>query len=149
MAVTNYRVVQAISGDTLIALMTTAIADGWQPYGPMQVMQNTSGVFSHTLLQPCVKGGIIVTGDTGATGPTGPAGVLANGRATLVTGTKTITSSDVAADSVILATVAALGTVAAPKALKISNIVPGESFDVSSADATDTSVVSWAIVTPI
>lgn len=68
------------------------------------------------------------------------------GQATLVAGTKTVTTNKVATASLIFVTVATLGTVVAPQAMLVSNIVDGVSFDITSADGTDTSVVNWWII---
>lgn len=68
------------------------------------------------------------------------------GSVALVAGTKTVTTTAVSASSLIFVTVGALGTVAVPKAMKVSNIVAGTSFDITSADNTDTSTVNWLII---
>jgi len=79
---------------------------------------------------------------------TGGAGDTA-GEATLVGGTQTVLTTSVTANSLIFVTVKALGTVADPQPMMIENIVAGTSFDITSADATDTSTVSWMIVEPV
>lgn len=71
------------------------------------------------------------------------------GVATLVAGTTTVATTAVTASSLIFVTVKALGTVLAPQALMIENVVVGTSFDITSADATDTSDVSWFLVEPV
>jgi hypothetical protein len=68
------------------------------------------------------------------------------GQATLVLGTKTVTTNKVTTNSIIFVTVSSLGTVVAPQAMLVGNIVDGVSFDITSADATDTSVVNWLII---
>lgn len=70
----------------------------------------------------------------------------AAGVATLVDGTKTVTTSRVTANSRIFLTVQALGTVTAPEAVAVTARTPGTSFVITSADVTDTSVVAWLIV---
>ncbi len=69
-----------------------------------------------------------------------------SGNATLVSGTVTVSSSAVTASSVILLTVGTLGTVTVPQAVNWQNRVAGTSFDIVSADPTDTSTVSWFII---
>ena len=68
------------------------------------------------------------------------------GSVALVAGTKTVTTTAVTASSLIFVTVGALGTVVAPQALLVSNIVAGTSFDITSADVTDTSTINWLII---
>ena len=68
------------------------------------------------------------------------------GTATLVAGTATVSTSLIGASSIVFLTVQALGTVTVPKAVAIANVVAGVSFDIISADVTDTSVVAWSIV---
>lgn len=67
------------------------------------------------------------------------------GVATLVAGTVTVNTSAVAATSRIQLTVQSLGTVTAPKAIAVTARTAGTSFTITSADATDTSVVAWEI----
>ncbi len=71
------------------------------------------------------------------------------GKTTLVAGTKTVATTAVTASSLIFVTVQSLGTVATPMAMTIENVVAGASFDITSSDATDTSVVAWFIVEPV
>ena len=68
------------------------------------------------------------------------------GTATLVAGTVTVSTTAITASSKVFVTVAALGTVAAPQAMLVDAIVAGTSFDITSADATDTSDVNWLII---
>lgn len=68
------------------------------------------------------------------------------GTASLTAGTVTVSTTAVSASSKIFVTVSALGTVAAPQAMLVSNIVAGTSFDITSADVTDTSDVNWWII---
>ena len=68
------------------------------------------------------------------------------GQAVLVAGTKTVSTNKVTTNSIIFVTVATLGTVTAPQAMLVSNIVNGVSFDITSADGTDTSTVNWLII---
>ena len=48
----------------------------------------------------------------------------------------------------ILLTAQSLGTVTAPKALAVTARTPGTSFTITSADATDTSVIGYTILEP-
>lgn len=70
------------------------------------------------------------------------------GVSTLVAGTVAVGNTSVTANSRILLTVQSLGTVAAPKAIGVTARTPGSSFTITSADATDTSVVAWEIFEP-
>jgi len=70
------------------------------------------------------------------------------GVATLVAGTVTVSNTSVTATTRIQLTVQSLGTVAAPKAVAVTDVVPGTSFDITSSDATDTSVVAWELKEP-
>lgn len=68
------------------------------------------------------------------------------GTATLAAGTVTVSTTAVSASSKIFVTVGTLGTVVAPQAMYVDAIVAGASFDITSADATDTSEVNWFII---
>lgn len=68
------------------------------------------------------------------------------GTATLVGGTVTVSTTAVSASSKIFVTVGTLGTVLVPQAMYVDAIVAGTSFDITSADVTDTSEVNWWIV---
>jgi hypothetical protein len=70
------------------------------------------------------------------------------GTVTLVTGSATVNTTKVTANSVIFLTVQSLGTVTSPKAMCVFNKTAGTSFQIASSDATDTSVVGWWIVEP-
>lgn len=68
------------------------------------------------------------------------------GAATLVAGTATVANTSIAAGSRIMLTTQSLGTVTVPKALAVTARVVGTSFTITSADATDTSVVAYNIL---
>ena len=68
------------------------------------------------------------------------------GTASLVAGTVTVSTTAVSASSKIFVTVGTLGTVVAPQAMYVDAIVANTSFDITSADATDTSEVNWLII---
>ena len=70
------------------------------------------------------------------------------GTATLVAGTKTVSTTAVTANSRIMLTVQSLGTVGVPKAVGVTARTAGTSFTITSADATDTSVVAWIMFEP-
>jgi hypothetical protein len=70
------------------------------------------------------------------------------GTATLAAGTATVSTTAVTATSRIALTVQSLGTVTAPKALAVTARSAGVSFTITSADATDTSVVAWVLIEP-
>ena len=63
----------------------------------------------------------------------------------MTTGSVTVANTRAASGMVVLAYPATLGTVSAPQAYYIDNIVPGTSFDIVSADATDTSTWNYLI----
>jgi hypothetical protein len=70
------------------------------------------------------------------------------GIATMVSGTKTVSTTKVTANSRIYLTVQSLGTVTTPKTVCVTARTAGTSFTISSADNTDTSVVAWLIIEP-
>lgn len=70
------------------------------------------------------------------------------GVATLVGGTVTVNTTKVTANSRIFLTVQSLGTITVPKAVAVTARSAGTSFTITSADATDTSVVAWLLVEP-
>lgn len=70
------------------------------------------------------------------------------GVATLVAGTATISTTKVTANSRIHLTTQTLGTILIPAAVGITARVAGTSFTITSAQATDTSVVAWFLVEP-
>lgn len=70
------------------------------------------------------------------------------GTATLSGGTVTVSTTAVTASSRIFLTVQSLGTVTTPKAIAVTARTAGTSFVITSADATDTSVVAWMLVEP-
>jgi hypothetical protein len=71
--------------------------------------------------------------------------LITRGTATLVAGTKTVSTAAIGATSFVALTVRTLGTVTVPNALQVKNVVNGVSFDILSADGSDTSVIAWAI----
>lgn len=71
-----------------------------------------------------------------------------SGAATMVAGTVTVNTTKVTANSRIQLTPQSLGTVTAPKTVGVTARAAGVSFTITSADATDTSVVAWQIVEP-
>lgn len=70
------------------------------------------------------------------------------GTSALVGGTVVVSNTSVTANSRIFPAVQSLGTVAAPKAIGVTARTAGTSFTITSADATDTSVVAWEIFEP-
>lgn len=77
-----------------------------------------------------------------------PIAKLRHGVATLVAGTVTVSDTSVTTSSRIFVTMQSLGTVAAPKALGVTARTASTSFTITSADATDTSVVAWELIEP-
>lgn len=70
------------------------------------------------------------------------------GVATLVGGTVTVNNTSVTANTRIFLTVQTLGTVATPQAVHADAVVAGTSFDITSADGTDTSTIAWLLFEP-
>ena len=70
------------------------------------------------------------------------------GVATLVGGTVTVSNTLVTANSRIYLTIQSLGTVVLPTVVGITARSAGTSFTITSASATDTSVIAWHIVEP-
>lgn len=95
-----------------------------------------------------VFGGSLVLGVAGVGVQIKEGANACSGAATLVAGTVTVNTTKVTATSRIQLTIQALGTVTAPKAIGVTARVGGTSFTITSADATDTSVIAWQIVEP-
>lgn len=70
------------------------------------------------------------------------------GKTTLVGGTKTVQSTAVTANSIIMLTVQSLGTIVTPHPVAVTARVPGVSFTITSDAGTDTSVVAYTIREP-
>jgi hypothetical protein len=70
------------------------------------------------------------------------------GVATLVAGSKVVSTTKVTANSRIFTSIQSLGTVTVPKGIGVTARTAGTSFTLTSADATDTSVLAWMIVEP-
>lgn len=71
-----------------------------------------------------------------------------SGVATLVAGTVVVANTSVTATTRVQLTIQSLGTVTAPKAIGVTARSAGVSFTITSADATDTSVVGWHLIEP-
>lgn len=72
----------------------------------------------------------------------------ANGKAILVSGSVTVTSSIVTANSIIMCTPLTLGTVTVPVGLGVTTRIAGTSFTINSENALDTSTVQWVMFEP-
>jgi len=70
------------------------------------------------------------------------------GVATLVAGTVTVANTSITASSRIMLTVQSLGTVTTPQPVAVTARTAGTSFTITSASASDTSVVAWQAVEP-
>lgn len=70
------------------------------------------------------------------------------GTATLVLGASVVSNTSVTASSRIFLTVQSLGTVSVPTAVAVTARTAGTSFTITSANATDTSVVAYEIFEP-
>jgi hypothetical protein len=70
------------------------------------------------------------------------------GVATLVAGTVVVANTSVTANTRIQLTIQSLGTVTTPKAIGVTARTAATSFTITSADATDTSVIAWELKEP-
>jgi hypothetical protein len=70
------------------------------------------------------------------------------GVVTLVLGTATVNTTKVTANSRIFLAVESLGTITTPVAVSVTGRVNSTSFTITSANLTDTSVISWIIIEP-
>lgn len=70
------------------------------------------------------------------------------GVATLTLGTVTVSNTLVTANSRIMLSIQSLGTVSLPTVVGVTARSAGTSFTITSASATDTSVVAWQIIEP-
>ena len=103
-------------------------------YGPFGIVVGNSGADNEvTISRPLIINDKVNIGTS-------------SGIATLVAGNISISTANVTGSSIILVTVQTLGTVTAPQAMYISSQVASTSFDITSADATDTSTVAWFII---
>ena len=68
------------------------------------------------------------------------------GNVTLIAGTRTVTNSQVLAGSRIFLSIQSLGTVVLPQAIAVTARTAGVGFTITSADPTDTSVISWSFL---
>lgn len=134
-----------VTGDTVDRLRVRA--DGQHDWGPggassrdttlrrsAAAVLATDGSFSLAT----VGGGLLIKEGANAT----------MGVATMVAGTVTVNTTKVTASSRVQVTVQSLGTVTAPKAVAVTARSAGTSFTITSADATDTSVVAWTLLEP-
>jgi hypothetical protein len=71
-----------------------------------------------------------------------------SGVATLTAGSVVVSTTSVTANSRIQLTIQSLGTVTVPKAIGVTARTAGTSFTITSADATDTSLISWLLIEP-
>jgi hypothetical protein len=70
------------------------------------------------------------------------------GVATLVLGTVTVSNTLITANTRIMLTVQSLGTVSLPTVVAVTARSAGTSFTITSASATDTSVIAWLLIEP-
>ncbi len=122
--------------------------------GPASSTDNAIARFDSTTGKLLQNSGVTVADTTGAmTFPAGGGTILTTGGAAARKGTFTLTAgasgdiatTSVATGSVIAITITALGTVTAPQPL-YTTITNGTKFVITSADGTDTSSGTWAIV---
>lgn len=95
-----------------------------------------------------VFGTALVLGSAGTTLQIKEGANASMGVATLTLGSVTVNTTKVTDNSRIFLTVQQIGTVSAPKAMTVSGVTPGASFQIVSEDATDTSTVAWHIIEP-
>jgi hypothetical protein len=167
-----YSMTGAAAGTTAFASIVTLdtfdrfriTADGGMAWGPGNGARDTTLVRSgnNALQTPgffamgsgqssgtfSVFGGDVIIGTAGQGLKVKEGANAAMGVATLVAGTVTVATTRVTATSRIQLTAQSLGTVTAPKALAVTARTGGTSFTITSADATDTSVVAWEIIEP-
>lgn len=134
-----------VTGDTVDRLRVRA--DGQHDWGPggagvrdTTLRRSAAGVLATdgSFSLATVGGGLLIKEGANAT----------SGVATLAAGTVTVNTTKVTATSRVQLTVQSLGTVTAPKAIGVTARTAGTSFTITSADATDTSVVAWTIIEP-
>jgi hypothetical protein len=95
---------------------------------------------------PQFLGGLNIGGSGTSKGiAVGEGGNAKQGVATMAAGTVTVANTSVTATSRIQLTAQSLGTVTSPQALAVTARVVGTSFTITSASATDTSVVAYEI----
>jgi hypothetical protein len=105
------------------------MAAGGQSAGNFSVFGNAAG----SLTLGSAGGGLAVKEGANAR----------SGVVTLVAGAAVVANTSVTATTRIQLTAQSLGTVTAPKALAVTARTAATSFTITSADATDTSVVHW------
>lgn len=130
-----------VAFDTTVARSSGYTAYSFADNGTsLWFVNNVSGVYRFNLdinLRLNTLGnGILIKEGTNAT----------LGTATLVAGTVTVGNTKVTANSRIFLTIQSLGTVTVPKAVAVTARTASTSFVITSADATDTSVVAWQII---
>lgn len=121
--------------------------------GPASVVDNALARYDSTTGKLLQASPVTMADTTGAmTFPAGGGVIMTaggaaarKGSATLVLGTVTVNTTAAIAGAVIVPVVTAVGTVSVVQAMEVS-INAGVSFTVTSADLTDTSTFSWAIV---
>jgi hypothetical protein len=122
--------------------------------GPASSTDNAIVRFDGTTGKLIQNSAVTVADTTGVmTFAAGGGNVLTTGGAAARKGTFTLTlgasgdiaTTSIATGSVVAITITALGTVVAPKAMYVT-ITNGTKFVITSADATDTSSGTWAIV---
>lgn len=131
----------AVANDGTINGNLTVVGTAAIGFGAMTAGQTSGGftVFSgagNALRCGTTGGGISIKSGANAT----------VGTATLVAGVATVNTTKVTATSVIFVTVQALGTVTSAKPATIAAKTAGASFQIVSADVTDTSTVAWWIL---
>ena len=103
---------------------------------------------SGTVLSAIIATGDITTQTAGVGFRVKEGSNAKQGVATLVGGSAVVSNTSVTANSRIQLTIQSLGTVTVPKAVGVTARTAGTSFTITSADATDTSVIAYEIFEP-
>lgn len=103
-----------------------------------KLLNNDVSILLGDIIMAAAGGGVVIKEGTNAK----------MGTCTLSSGACTVSTTRVSANSRIFVSIQSLGTVGAPKAVGVTARTPATSFVITSADATDTSVIAWEIIEP-
>jgi hypothetical protein len=141
---TANQITTAGSGSTVTLSIPSAFT------APGSITATTS--LTATLGNITAANGNVVLGTAGnklnstSVGSTTAAGANSFGTVALASGTATVATTAVTANSMIFLTCQALGTVIVPSALCVSAKTASTSFVITASQATDTSTIAWFIV---
>lgn len=138
----NLNYLAGNGGDTLYANLTGSTSHIWSIGGTgtaNEVFRISSSVTSQLDLKIGVVGkGLYIKEGVNAT----------MGVSTLSSGTVTVSTTKVTANSRIILSIQSLGTVSVPTTVGVTARSAGTSFTITSASASDTSVICWQIIEP-